>query len=59
MSVVECNYIVLLKYMPLFHSILILFSASQQSAVVYEVERWPHTPMCVGSNPSAAVDCLP
>ena len=28
-----------------------------QSAVV--VERWPHTPMSVGSNPSAAVDCLP
>ena len=32
---------------------------SLQSAVVYEVERWPHTPMSVGSNPSAAVDCLP
>ena len=30
-----------------------------QSAVVEEVERWPHTPMSVGSNPSAAVDCLP
>ena len=30
-----------------------------QSAVVQEVERWPHTPMSVGSNPSAAVDCLP
>ena len=30
-----------------------------QSAVVYEVERWPHTPNSVGSNPSAAVDCLP
>ena len=30
-----------------------------QSAVVYEVERWPHTPNAVGSNPSAAVDCLP
>ena len=24
-----------------------------------EVERWPHTPNAVGSNPSAAVDCLP
>ena len=22
-------------------------------------ERWPHTPNAVGSNPSAAVDCLP
>ena len=31
----------------------------EQSAVVLEVERWPHTPMSVGSNPSAAVDCLP
>ena len=30
-----------------------------QSAVVYEVERWPQTPNAVGSNPSAAVDCLP
>ena len=30
-----------------------------QSAVVYEVERWAHTPNAVGSNPSAAVDCLP
>ena len=30
-----------------------------QSAVVLEVERWPHTPVSVGSNPSAAVDCLP
>ena len=24
-----------------------------------EVDRWPLTPMSVGSNPSAAVDCLP
>ena len=23
------------------------------------VERWPHTPNVVGSNPTAAVDCLP
>ena len=30
-----------------------------QSAVVQEVERWPHTPNAVGLNPSAAVDCLP
>ena len=27
-----------------------------QSAVVQEVERWPHTPMSVGSNLS--VDCV-
>ena len=31
----------------------------QKSAVVQEVERWPHTPMSVGSNPNAVVDCLP
>ena len=30
-----------------------------QSAVVKEVERWLHTAMSVGSNPSAAVDSLP
>ena len=38
------------------NEILFIF---MQSAVVYEVERWAHTPNAVGSNPSAAVDCLP
>ena len=29
------------------------------AAVVQEVERWPHAPNAVGSNPSATADCLP
>ena len=42
----------------IFTEVICIYIHIMQSAVVEEVER-PHTPKSVGSNPSAAVDCLP
>ena len=53
------EYVLGLARFRVFVPNLYIILMATQSSVVLEVERWPYTPNAVGSNPSAAVDCLP